>query len=124
MKNLLKLLLILSCIYSCSTKKEEITGKYFNNYEKDKIHFVELKHDSTYIHYYADRDNQNSEKNIGIWKSIKKGNEMEIMLRSWVDYGYKNDPPCNNCTFFVKLKDGELIFNQDLPYEMNFSKPE
>ncbi|MGH2667489.1 hypothetical protein [Flavobacterium sp.] len=113
-------------IFSCNTsnrKNESLLGKYFNNYENNVSHYVELKKDNTYLHYYEDK-NHTVKRNIGVWKSIKRGDEIEIMFSSWIDYGYINQPVCNGCTNFVKLENGELIFNQDLSKEVNFVKKE
>ncbi|TGD56836.1 hypothetical protein [Flavobacterium humi] len=119
---LIMLLIMPVFIFNCNTNKNEnLLGKYFNNYENNVLHFVELKKDNTYLHYYEGK-NHTVKRNIGTWKSIKKGDEIEIMFSSWIDYGYLNEPVCNSCTNFVKLEDGELIFNQDLPKETNFVK--
>ncbi len=108
-------------LLACSNNDETtITGRYINTYEPNAIHYVELKDDSTYMHFY--KNNKTTKASKGNWNLITKAHKTEIMFSDWYSYGYDALDDCNGCTWFVKLKNGELIFNVDLPEEMNFKK--
>lgn len=125
MKYILKitLLSIILFLFKCkrnNCQQYEIIGKYYNNYEKNVDHYVELKIDSTFVHYYNDKKN-NVRKNIGTWKLSSRKDRIEIIFNSWREYGYENNPKCDGCIFFVRLEDGKLIFDEDLDKELNFT---
>jgi hypothetical protein len=113
---------------SCSnghdkTAQNNLIGKYTNSFEKGVIHFVELKPDSTFSHYYKNGTLEKQENN-GTWTISKTKHKTEVVFRTWVSFGINRQYDCNRCIRFVKLKDNELIFNIDLPDEMNFKKTE
>lgn len=125
MRNKLITLYLLSVLTSCNNIRESNTnkllGKYINTFEQDAIHYVELKSDSTFVHYYKKGHTPNK-VNKGIWSQIGAPPKNEIKFDTWIDYGYKNEPSCNGCLRFVKVVNGVMIFNFDLPNEMNFTK--
>jgi len=115
-------------LHSCnnppkSDSKSNVTlvGNYVNHYEKDVVHFVNLKNDSTYVHFYQ-KKGENSKESNGKWKLITNPNKNEILFYDWFDFGYIDEPTCNGCIRFVKIENGELIFSVDLPDELNFKK--
>ena len=126
MKQILFGLIILFC--SCSeghniASQNNLIGKYTNSFENGVIHFVELKSDSTFYHYYKN-GTQDKQVNNGTWTILKTKNKTEIVFKTWVSFGINKQNDCNGCIRFVKLKGGELIFDIDLPDEMNFKKDE
>lgn len=126
MKNKLLILIVLPILFSCNSNNQKgntssMIGKYINTFEKDAIHFVELKADSSFIHYYK-KGKALHKENKGIWSVIESPKKIEIKFDTWIDYGYTNISTCNGCIRFVKVRDGELIFSYDLPDEMNFIK--
>lgn len=102
-------------------KPEDITGRYVNTYEPEADHYVDLKSDSTYFHYYK-KENQPAKINEGKWRLSVRSHKTEVVFREWVTFGYKGPDSCNGCLWAVKLEDEELIFNVDIPEEMNFKK--
>ena len=122
-----RIILILGLVltYSCDKNiiNENVIGKYKNTFESNTIHYVELKPDSTFIHYYK-RGEEAAKENKGIWQLSVRPKKTEIVFNTWVDFGYIDEPICNGCLRVVKLKESEMIFNVDLPNEMNFKKEE
>ena len=108
---------------ACNSMDEQsnITGKYRNTFEPEATHYVELKTDSTFLHYYK-KGNEDAQENKGTWRFIKTDKKEEIMFSTWTTFGINKQYDCNDCLRFVKIKDDELIFNVDLPSEMNFKK--
>lgn len=96
-------------------------GIYVNTYESEVKHYVQLDADSAFFHYYK-RNNETAKENRGKWKSLVTPEKTEIVFRTWKTFGYGNSSDCNGCIRFIKLKKGEVIFNSDLPKEMNFKK--
>lgn len=123
------IIILFSCIiYSCNLKRQErvenrydVIGKYENTFDRDASHYVELKADSTFIHYYKKADEQPKE-NRGIWSLLITTKKTEVKFDTWIDYGYKDESSCNGCYKYIQLVDGEMIFSYDLPNEMNFVK--
>lgn len=104
------------------TDKESVIGKYVNVFEPETIHFVELRPDSTYFHYYK-KNNELERINSGKWKLSIRDSKTEIIFRKWITFGYDSfNNSCFECHWAVKLEKGELIFDVDLPDEMNFKK--
>jgi hypothetical protein len=110
---------------ACNSMNEQIdfTGKYRNTFEPEATHYVELKADSTFFHYYKNGDEPALE-NKGYWRTSVRPQKTEIIFDTWVDFGYKDEAACNGCLRAVKIENSELIFNVDLPSEMNFKKEE
>lgn len=110
---------------ACNSKYEQknLTGKYINTFESEAIHYVELKADSTFLHYYK-KGNERAQVNKGTWKYIGTDKKAEVVFKTWTTFGVNKQYDCKECLRFVKIKDGELIFNVDLPTEMNFKKEE
>lgn len=123
MKNTILIICLICFLQGCNSGKNNnnIFGKYFNYYEEDAIHYVVLKKDSTFFHSYIKKGGV-LRINKGVFKIKKKNQEVEILFDTWNNFGYKKLPVCNNCLFYAKIKDGELIFNTDLPKEANFIK--
>lgn len=98
-----------------------VVGKYINTYEPNVVHYVEIKKDSTYLHYYK-KANEVALENSGKWKLVHGKTKTEVIFNSWIDYGYEDEPVCNKCLRAVKFENNELIFSVDLPDELNFIK--
>ncbi|MGN6568379.1 MAG: hypothetical protein ACTHJ0_10525 [Flavipsychrobacter sp.] len=102
-------------------KKDNIVGKYINDYEKGAVHYVELYPDSTFLHYY--KSSSGEFKNKGKWTAWTDENTTKISLNEWKSFGeFKEDDCVNGCLRQVTLKNEKLVFNIDLPDEMNFRK--
>lgn len=116
------ILYIFIFIISCNNDNinHNAVGKYVNAYDSESIHYVELRSDSTFIHFYK-KSNIISE-NTGYWKLLKFKNKTEVVFRTWKNFGYEKSIKCNDCVRFVILKNNELIFDYDLLNEMNFRK--
>lgn len=124
MKQLKIFLIIFIFLYSCRSEKKDVTGvigKYINSYEADASHYVELKSDSSFFHFYK-KGSDTERINEGKWSSKEKNGFIEITFNTWTTFGYDNGEGCPHCLWSVKLKNDELIFNIDLPIEMNFKK--
>ena len=51
--NIVFMLIFSFMFLACSeSSRDELPGKYVNTYEKDAEHYVILKPDSTFFHYY------------------------------------------------------------------------
>lgn len=125
MKNRIVLLLVVVILNSCNKSdiKDNVIGKYINKYEPDANHYVELKADSTFLHYYK-KNNETAKENEGNWELVTTPKKTEIVFRTWKTFGFGDSTDCNGCIRFVKLIEGEMIFDYDLPHEMNFKKEE
>jgi hypothetical protein len=124
MRNGIYLILGIVLLYACNRNNidaDNVVGKYINTFEDDAIHYVELKADSTFLHYYK-KGEEEQQENIGSWKLLKSDRENEIVFRVWIAFGINRQFDCNGCMRFVKWVENELIFNYDLPNEMNFKK--
>jgi len=117
---LLMILLLNACKQNES--RNNAFGKYVNVYEPATTHYVELKEDSTYLHYYK-KASDSSKINQGFWYFEKTRGETQIVFSNWFTYGY-NAGDCNGCINYALLIEGELFFNLDVPIEMNFKKVE
>jgi hypothetical protein len=95
-------------------------GKYVNDYEPATIHYVILKEDSTYVHYYK-KYGDSSRINTGKWEFEATPVRTEITFNSWMTYGYAADYLKGYSTLVYLIK-GELFFSFDVPKEMNFKK--
>ena len=125
MKLYILMMLLASVILSaCNNlgKQSNIVGVYVNTFENNVTHYVELKKDSTFLHYYKKYDEKVAKENRGIWKLSITPEKTEIIFDPWFDFGHINNPSCNGCLSAVELKDGMLIFNYDIPDEVNFIK--
>jgi hypothetical protein len=121
MKNMILLMPMATFfLFACSKKNSTVIGKYVNTFEPDADHYVELKADSTFIHYY--KKNNEVKENKGVWRLSIDPEQTQIIFDTWVDFGYKDLPICDHCLRMVQLKDEELMFNVDLPNEVNFKK--
>lgn len=122
MKYILILLLGATFLYACNPKApQNIAGKYSNAFESNVVHYVELKPDSTFIHFYS-RKNEPAQQNTGTWKLFNDGKEIEIMFNGWTDLGYQFMPMCDGCLKATKLENEKLIFNADHQAATSFSK--
>lgn len=115
---------LFSCDNTATMNKEtnNIVGKYVNSYENAE-HYIVLKKDSTFTHYYK-KSQETSKENKGTWSISIDAKKTEIKFDEWIDYGYTDESSCDGCYRFVRLKDGEMVFSSDLPNEMNFKKVE
>ena len=108
----------------CGCKNSEnLIGKYENTFESNVIHYVVLKKDHKFLHYYK-KGNEDEKINKGVWSLEVTSKKREIKFNTWVDFGYIVGPPCEGCFKFVQIKDGEMIFSYDFPNEMNMLKTE
>ncbi len=125
MRNWIMILLIGMLAAACkkNEQSDDITGRYVNTFEEDANHYVDLKADSSYFHYYK-KGNMPAEINEGKWRLSIRPHKTEIVFRKWITFGYKDLDSCSGCLWAVKLENGELVFNIDLPEEMNFQKVE
>jgi hypothetical protein len=111
-------------LFACNNENtDNIIGRYVNTHELEAKHYVQLDADSTFFHYYK-KGAEPALENKGHWRTSIRPKKTEIIFDTWVDFGYKDEPVCNGCLRAVKLENGELIFNVDLPNEMNFKKEE
>lgn len=118
--NKLGLILLFIVIYSCNIKESKLFGKYINASEPGVTHYVELKADSTFEHFYKTADTTIISK--GEWRyRIKDSGEQIITFLTWNSLGKHKGEQCKNCSWAVEVKDDELIFSYDSP-EMNFNK--
>lgn len=123
MKHLLFALSITILFAQCSStmKKDNIVGKYINDYEKGATQYVELFPDSTFLHYY--KGNFGELINKGKWTVWVDENVTKISFNEWKSFGeFKEDDCVKGCLRQVILKNEKLIFNVDLPDEMDFRK--
>jgi hypothetical protein len=126
MKNGIGLILGFLLLCSCNrnvVNTDNVVGKYINTFESDAMHYVELKADSTFLHYYK-KGAEIQQENKGTWQLLKSDKKNEIVFRTWVAFGINKKYDCNGCIRYVKLMGDEMIFNVDLPNEMNFKKEE
>lgn len=126
MRNGIVLTLGIVLLYSCNRNvidTDDVTGKYINTFEPGAIHYVELKADSTFLHYYK-KGTEIPQENRGAWQLLKSDKKDEIVFRTWTAFGSNKQYDCNGCIRYVKLREDEMIFNVDLPDEMNFKKEE
>ncbi|CAN5271046.1 hypothetical protein BH09BAC3_BH09BAC3_35170 [soil metagenome] len=125
MKNRIVSVLAIVLLYACNNNesKDNVIGKYVNTYESEAKHYVVLEADSTFLHYYK-KNNEAVKENKGNWKLLITPKKTEIVFRTWKTFGYGDSNDCNGCIRFVKLEKGEMIFDSDLPKEMNFKKEE
>src|SRR5688572_28123689 len=117
-ENLILILGLLVC--ACTTKKSnEILGKYVNEFDKESIHYVILKPDSTYLHYYKKNDQE--QKNTGKWRFELLSNSRNVIIfHDWVSYGIKTEISCDGCMYGTDLADNEIVFSEDLAEKVNF----
>lgn len=112
-------------IFSCNNEeymKNGLVGKYYNNFEENVTHYVQLNDDNTYLHYYKNPQENIERENKGEWKFIESDKKNEIMFSDWISFGIYEKEGCSGCLWSVKLKKGELFFSLDLREEMNFYK--
>ena len=110
-------------MFSCKNSNDtSIEGKYYNEFENNAIHFIDLKKDSSFVHYYLNKANGEELEHKGTWnKRATKKDEIKISFKNWEDFGPYSD---NKKTLIrsVKLDGNELVFSYDLRKEMNFHK--
>ncbi|MCS6820171.1 MAG: hypothetical protein NZ522_09495 [Chitinophagales bacterium] len=128
MKNWILILLVGMLLAACKDVKKsedttDVTGRYVNTFEPEADHYVDLKADSTYFHYYK-KENEPAKINEGKWSLSIRPNKTEVIFREWTTFGYRGPDSCNGCLWAVKLEEGELKFNVDIRDEMNFKKEE
>lgn len=110
-------------MFSCENNSDtSIEGKYYNEFEKNAIHYIDLKKDSSFVHYYLNKVNGEEVEHKGTWsKRVTKKDEIKVSFKNWEDFGPYAD---NKKTLIrsVKLDGNELVFSYDLRKEMNFYK--
>lgn len=108
---------LITLLFSCKKKCDEVAvGKYYNRYLDDVVHYVSLRKDLSYLHYYKDADGV-EKSHSGTWQFDRI--DCEVMLENWTSYG-DYSISCNDCTLFVNLWDGELVFSYDTKRQSNF----
>jgi len=120
----LSILSILIVILSCGEmEKKDVYGKYYNTFEEGVNHYVALNEDNLFVHYYH-KKGEEEKYNKGKWTlRTEENGVVKVSFKAWESFGiYAKEYGCSNCLWTVKLKDGELGFNYDLPREMNFYK--
>lgn len=119
MRNLMFFLAVIFLIACKQAKKDrDIIGRYINTYEIDAVHYVDLRADNTFLHYYKKMHNE-AKVNEGKWE---QASDSEIAFREWVTFGFTGPDACFKCLWIVKVSNGELVFNSDIREEMNFKK--
>lgn len=122
MRNEIILAFVVMLLFACNdNNKDNVIGKYVNVFEPQANHYVELMADSTFLHYYK-KSNETVKENKGSWKLLLTPKKTEVVFRTWKTFGYGDSTDCNGCIRFVKINNGEMIFDSDLPNEMNFKK--
>lgn len=114
-----RVLVILSSILvfiACGERKS-IFGRYSNTFDTLAIHYVDLRGDSTFYHFYK-RDSTEL-MNSGQWSWGKKN---KVWFNEWRHFGGIEDESCEGgCIRGVEFRnENELVFSYDLPNEMNF----
>jgi hypothetical protein len=123
MRHLTVLTIVTIILLSCnrdSPSNTNIVGKYVNTFERDAIHYIVIRPDSTFLHYY--KKGELMQENSGVWDISVAQNDTEIVFKTWKSFGYAKRSDCETCIRFVRLVKGSLIFNVDVPSEMNFQK--
>ena len=124
MKDRILSALVVILLFACNNEStDNVIGRYVNTYESEAKHYIQLDADSTFLHYYK-KNNETAKENKGTWKLLVTPEKTEIVFRTWKTFGYGDSNDCNDCIRFVKFKKGEMIFDSDLPKEMNFKKEE
>lgn len=118
-----RLLLALSTmvfLFGCEEKKT-IFGRYSNTFDTLAIHYVDLKGDSSFYHFY--QKDSIELVNTGRWSW---GQKNKVWFHKWKPFGVIEDESCKDgCIRGVELKnENELVFSYDMPKEMNFYKQE
>jgi len=122
MKDRILSAVIIILLFACNDENtNNVIGRYVNTYESEAKHYVQLDADSTFLHYYKSK-NETPKENKGNWTLLVTPKGTKIAFRTWKTFGYGDSSNCNGCIRFVKLKKGEMIFDSDLPKEMNFKK--
>jgi hypothetical protein len=122
---IVSLFLFLTILFSgctnrtCST--ELIVGKYFNYFEDNSTHYIEIRKDSTYVHYYESEIGKRK-VNTGRWSHSNRSNKCKVSFKKWIDFSNKSDNSNFEKSWVVELYKDELIFDYDLPKERNFKK--
>jgi hypothetical protein len=114
-------ILTAGCTNNFAMDREIVVGKYVNDHEKGAIHYIKLFSDSTFLHYYKNHDG--IFENKGTWKYYGDDKKEKISFSFWQSMGVYKETGCiNECLRIVEIKNGELIFDVDLPSEKNFRK--
>lgn len=101
--------------------KEILVGKYVNKYETAAEHYVVLKPDSSYFHYY--KLDTVERKQSGKWNLSKLSNGgSALTFYDWISFGPQTGISCNGCAFVTDLAGKEIVFSQDLAEKVNFYK--
>ena len=101
------ILFLSSCDNSCD---EDLVGKFYNLASVKEEHYIELKKDSTYVHFYKD-SSAKIHSHSGNWKFVR--DECELVLINWTSFG-KFLTPCDSCIKIVQISGKELLFSYDL----------
>lgn len=130
--NIVFMLIFSFMFLACSeSSRDELPGKYVNTYEKDAEHYVILKTDSTFFHYYK-KNGQEAHVNEGTYKRISKG--FAIFIDGWDELGecvyYSTEKNTGTRNIMMKIYfdtwDQELEFDLIYPdassKEVNFKK--
>ncbi len=123
--------LILSSCTSNYPQNFTVFGKYTNTSDKTTVHYVEVKSDSTYIHYYK-RANAPALINSGTCVidqfDLPKTNNINIIFSNWKTFDVLlTDTQNYSSKEIIKggivRPNGVLLFHPDLD-EFNFKKQE
>jgi hypothetical protein len=91
-------LIILICCSCNLERNRNIIGRYNNEYENAAIHYVALKKDSTFFHYYK-KNNDSPLVNTGKWRFDPDKNE--IQFENWIQFGFKTGDSCSGCSWLL-----------------------
>lgn len=130
--NIVFMLIFSFMFLACSeSSRDELPGKYVNTYEKDAEHYVILKPDSTFFHYYK-KKGQEAHVNEGTYKRISKRFAINIIgwdeLGECVYYSTENNTGDRHLAMEIYFDtwDQELEFDLNYPdassKEVNFKK--
>ncbi len=130
--NIVFVLIFSFAYFACSkSSRVELTGKYVNTYEKDAEHYVILKSEGTFFHYYK-KKGMEAHVNEGTYRRISKG--FDIYIKGWdelgecVYYSTKNNTGSRGVGMEITFDtwDQELEFDLNYPdassKEVNFKK--
>lgn len=122
-KGILLFTVFCAIMFSCENNSgENIEGKYYNEFEKNVVHYVELKQDGSFIHFYTNKENGEELEHKGTWsKRVTKKDKIKVSFKNWEDFGPYADKE-KILIRSVELDDDELVFSYDLRKEMNFYK--
>jgi len=100
---LIILLLSIDSFHGCRQKScnNDIAGKYINNYMDAETHYIIIKNDSTYFHYYENK-NDIVKSHSGTWRYYE--DDCEILFSNWYSYDvlYEGERPTESFVTIYK----------------------